>query len=221
MIKPQKNLSVLFDLDGTLLDTAKDFVDIVNTVRAELKKAPISYETLHQYLYGESDGMVEFGVEIKKTNNAFLPVKERLLALYKENSTKHTDFFPGIKTVLNYLDSNQVSWGIVTNKPEKFMGEITRHFHFDKKAKCIVAGDTLSTKKPDPAPLLYACEIANMDPAQTIYIGDAETDIIAARAAGMKSIAVTYGYHGPHTDPTRWKSDYIAEKPLDILQYLV
>lgn len=209
--------NILFDLDGTLLDTAQDFITVINVMREQKNKLPLKFEDFRKHAYGESNTMVSFGFDMPIDHPEFSSLKTEFLNLYKHHNTKKTRYFSGMPTVLNYLDSHHIPWGIVTNKPAVLMESITTHFNFDKRARCIVAGDTLSKQKPDPAPLLHACKLAQLDPENTIYVGDMNTDVIAARAAGMKSVAVTYGYHKPGDDPADWAADFTVQSPMDIL----
>lgn len=213
--------AVLFDLDGTLLDTARDFAFVINLMRTKLKKPVIPFDVFRQYAYGESNLMVSFAFEMSTNHPEFNALKDEFLKMYQQNCTQNTCYFEGMTTLLDYLDNQLIPWGIVTSKPSWLMEPITAHFKFNERAKCIVMGDTLLLKKPDPAPLLHACCLADFSPERTCYIGDSETDVIAARAAGMPSIAVTYGYHKPDSNPRSWHADFVVDGPLDILELLI
>jgi len=212
--------AILFDLDGTLLDTARDFAFAINVMRKKRNQPTIPFDVFRQHVHGESSAMVSFAFEMHDTHPEFTALKHEFLITYHQNSTENTCYFPGMAQLLAQLDQQQIPWGIVTNKPGWLMEPITTHFELNQRAQCIVTGDTLSRKKPDPAPLLHACQLAGFEPKNTWYVGDSETDIIAARAAGMRSVAVTYGYHKPTSDPTTWQANFIAQTPLDIVALL-
>lgn len=212
--------AILFDLDGTLLDTARDFAYAINLILARSRKPALDFNLFRKEVHGESRRMISFAFNIEESDPKFEAIRENFLRTYNKNSTRHTIFFPGVKLVLETLDAKKIPWGIVTSKPTWLTKSVLKHFELDKRAKCIVMGDTLEKIKPDPTPLLYACKKMLVAPEDTIYVGDLKTDIIAAKAAGMKSIAVTYGYHPPGTNFQEWGADFIAHTPLEILNCL-
>lgn len=212
--------AIFFDLDGTLLDTAQDFAYAINLLLADKKKSAIDFDLFRQEVYGESKKMISFAFNIKETHPAFESIKQVFLETYYKNCTKKTVYFPGMDILIDSLDAKKIPWGIVTNKPSWLTTPIANHFGFDKRAICVISGDTLPTCKPHPEPLLHACKKAMVLPQQAIYIGDNETDIIAAKNAGMRSIAVTYGYHPPNTNFETWNADWIAQSAQEIAQWL-
>lgn len=212
--------ALFFDLDGTLLDTARDFAYAINLLLARDKKPPLNFDLFRKEVYGESRRMISFAYNIEETHPEFETIRQDFLHAYHQNCTENTVLFPGMAVLLNALDANQIPWGIITNKPTWLAEPIIKHFEFDKRAASIVMGDTLSKVKPDPAPLLFACEKAFVLPENAIYVGDLQTDIIAAKAAGMKSVGVTYGYHPPQTDFTSWNADFIAHSPDQIIGWM-
>lgn len=209
-----------FDLDGTLLDTARDFAFAINLMLAKRNKPLINFDLFREHVYGESRKMVSFAFNLKETDPDFEPIRQEFLHTYHQNCVKKTVIFPGMESLIQKLDQDNIPWGIVTSKPTWLAQPVIAHFEFDKRAVSIVMGDTLTKVKPDPAPLLHACEQANILPHHAVYVGDLETDIIAAKAAGMKSVAVTHGYHPTKTDLEKWGADLIAHKPLEIAQWL-
>ena len=212
--------ALFFDLDGTLLDTARDFAYAINLLLARDQKPPLNFDLFRQEVYGESRRMISFAYDMEDTHPEFEKIRQDFLHTYHQNCTQHTVFFPGIELLLDSLDAKNIPWGIVTSKPTWLSEPIIKHFEFDKRAAIIVMGDTLTTVKPDPAPLLYACEKALVLPENAIYVGDLQTDIIAAKAAGMKSVGVTYGYHPPKTDFSKWDADFIAHSPEEIARWM-
>ncbi|MCX7126010.1 MAG: HAD-IA family hydrolase [Gammaproteobacteria bacterium] len=212
--------AVFFDLDGTLLDTARDFAYSINLLLAEKNKQPVNFDLFRKAVYGESKKMVSFAFNIDEKNPEFKFIQDEFLATYYDNCTKKTVYFPGMELLIDTLDAKKIPWGIVTNKPTWLTTPISKHFEFDKRAVCVISGDTLTKSKPHPAPLHFACEQAAILPENAVYIGDNESDIIAARAAGMKSVGVTFGYHPPQTDFSKWNADLIADKAEEILPWL-
>ena len=212
--------AIFFDLDGTLLDTAQDFAHSINLLLAEKNKAPVDFNLFRKEVYGESRRMISFAFNIDEHHPEFKYIQDEFLSTYYANCTQKTAFFPGMESVIDSLDAKKIPWGVVTNKPTWLTKRIAQHFEFDKRAVCVISGDTLLESKPHPAPLHLACQHANVNPAQAVYIGDNETDIIAAKAAGMKSIAVTFGYHPPHTDFSAWQADFIVHSGHELAQWL-
>ena len=212
--------AIFFDLDGTLLDTARDFAYAINLLLAREKKPALNFDLFRKEVHGESRRMISFAFGIEESFPEFENIRQDFLHTYHENCTKHTIFFPGMELLLDSLDAKNIPWGIITSKPTWLTTPIIKHFGLDKRAACIVMGDTLTKVKPDPAPLLYACEHAAITPENAVYIGDLQTDVIAAKAAGMKSVGVTYGYPPPETDFSQWNADFIAQSPEEILEWI-
>lgn len=212
--------ALFFDLDGTLLDTARDFAYAIDLMLAKRHQPPVNFHAFRERVYGESRKMVSFAFNIDESHPDFEMIRQEFLHTYHQNCAEKTVFFPGMELLLEKLDAENIPWGIVTSKPTWLAQPVLTHFKLDQRASSIVMGDTLTTVKPDPAPLFYACEKASILPKNAAYVGDLETDIIAARSAGMKSIGVTYGYHPPHTDFKKWQADLIAHKPLEISRWL-
>lgn len=212
--------ALFFDLDGTLLDTARDFAYAINLLLARKKKLPLNFDLFRNEVHGESKRMISFAFNMDESHPEFETIRHDFLQTYHQNCTQHTVFFPGMELLLDRLDAKNIPWGIVTSKPTWLTEPVVKHFELDVRAKCIVMGDSLAKIKPDPAPLLHACECAMVKPNNAVYIGDLKTDMIAAKAAGMKSIAVTYGYHPPETDFAEWGADLIVDSPEEIAAWL-
>lgn len=212
--------AIFFDLDGTLLDTARDFAYAINLLLQREKKPALNFDLFRDVVHGESKRMIAFAFNMSESNPEFEKIRQDFLQTYYQNCTQHTVLFPGMELLLDSLDAKKIPWGIVTSKPTWLTEPILKHFELDKRAACIVMGDTISKIKPDPAPLFYACERTIIAPENAIYVGDLETDIIAAKAAGMKSIGVTYGYHPPKTDFSKWNADFIAHSPTEISEWI-
>ena len=209
--------AVFFDLDGTLLDTAQDFAYAINLILAKRNQPAVDFHSFRKEVYGESKRMIAYAFGLAETDPQFEIIREQFLQTYHLNCTQKTVFFDGMPELLDTLDAKNILWGIITSKPTWLTEPILKHFELDKRAACIVTGDMLTKVKPDPLPLLYACEKIGMKPENSAYVGDLESDMVAAKAAGMKSIGVTYGYHPPNTIFSNWKADFIAHRASDIL----
>lgn len=212
--------AIFFDLDGTLLDTARDFAYAINLLLTKAEKPPLNFDLFRNELHGESKRMVSFAFNMTETHPDFERLRKDFLHTYHANCTQKTVFFPGMEALLNALDAKKIPWGIVTSKPTWLTTPIVEYFGLHERAVSIVMGDTLSTVKPDPAPLLYACQQAGIEPTQAIYVGDLETDVMAAKAAGMKSVGVTHGYHPPETQFSAWQADLVVDHPNEILPWM-
>lgn len=212
--------AVFFDLDGTLLDTAPDFFLTLNKILSERNKPTLQYDSFKQHVYGNSDVMVSYAFGIKKTHPDFQALRQEFITRYEAHCTEHTNYFPGMSLLLEKLDTKKIPWGIITNKPTNLTTLVLSHFNLDQRAAVIICGDTLSFKKPHPAPLLHACEKTHVKPNRAVYIGDLETDVQSARAAFMKSVIVAFGYHAPHAPIQKWGADFIANTTEDVMKWL-
>lgn len=212
--------TLLFDLDGTLLDTAPDLAFAVNQVLASHGKPAIELEAFRFLVHGGSRTIIEGTFHINPDHPNFSKIKQAFFQSYYDNIAKQTQLFPGVAEVLNYLDQNQITWGIVTNKPMWLTEPLLKHFKLYDRAQCIVGGDSLAQAKPHPAPLLHACQLIQKSPQHCVYIGDTELDMIAAKAAGMRTIAALYGYKSKTCIPQNWNADCLITSPLEILDWL-
>lgn len=201
--------AVFFDLDGTLVDTAPDMVAVLQFVQQQHGVEPVDYELARSNVSNGAVGLLSIGfpgVAVELGDELHMQYLER----YAETICVDSEVFSGLQRMLDTLDDNDFPWGIVTNKPEQLTIPLLTHLGIAERASCIVSGDTLAVRKPDPAPLLLACELAGVDPYSSIYVGDAERDIEAGRRAGMATIAASYGYVTEEDDPREWDADVIA-----------
>lgn len=212
--------SVFFDLDGTLLDTAPDLFATVNYVLAQYDRPPVEYQAFRPSISGGTKCMIQFAFNINDQDINYSAIREQLLQHYREHIAEKTELFPGMPQFLEYLEKRKILWGVVTNKPKALTHPLMDHFKLTARCAAIVSGDTLKTAKPNPEPLLYACQLANADAKNSIYIGDTESDIIAAKAAKMASIAVTYGYCENQNLPYTWDADYVANHSDELIDWL-
>ena len=211
--------ALLLDLDGTLLDTARDMGAAINELRRQEGREALPFESIRPQVSHGGAALVRLGF-------AGLPAEEseklrlRFLDIYRGALAVHTRLFAGYEEVLDALDAAGVPFGIVTNKPGWLTAPLLNALDLDRRLACVVAGDTLPQRKPHPAPLLHAAALAGLDPHACVYVGDAERDIIAGRAAGMQTVAVRFGYLAPGEDPAAWGPDGIAERPADLLAWI-
>jgi N-acetyl-D-muramate 6-phosphate phosphatase len=210
---------VLFDLDGTLIDTAPDMIDSLNQLRAEESLAPLPYALARTQVSHGSTGLVRLAFAGADPVR-FEQLRERFLALYNERVARDTQLFDGAVEVLEAIESTQRRWGIVTNKPTFLTTPLLKAIGIGLRAGCVIAGDTLPERKPHPAPLLHAANLLGLQSQECLYIGDAERDIQSARAAGMPVLLATYGYLGPDDAPQSWGADGEIGSLRDLLAWL-
>ena len=212
-----KHQAIFFDLDGTLLDTAPDLYTAMLATLSEMGRDLISFEVFRPHVHTGTTSMIKGSLHIEESDPLFPSIRQIFLDHYQSMLHRETDFFPGMASVLAYLDEQHIPWGIVTNKPSFLTNPLLASFGLDKRSQCIISGDTLPEKKPHPSPLLHACKLTAVSPEKAVYIGDTPSDVVAAKAAGMGAIAVVYGYHDPNSQPESWGADHLIEEPLKLL----
>ncbi len=212
--------AVLFDLDGTLLDTGLDLWHAMNATLKKYDKTPIDYSYFRQSITHGAAGMIKQSFELNEKDTDFETIRLQFLDEYENILAHHTELFDGMETLLNFLDQQQLPWGIVTNKSTRFTLPLLEKMNLDQRAHCIVTGDTLEHMKPHPAPLLHACKLINKQPKRTLYIGDYKTDVEACRAANMPHIIVSYGYFSVDEHPDQWEADHIVDHADEIVNWL-
>lgn len=211
---------VLFDLDGTLVDTAPDLGGALNRVIEERGFAPLPAATIRPHVSRGGRGLTELGYshyDLGADRNAVLG---RLLEVYQTQLCVDSALFPGMPEVLAALESRAMPWGIVTNKRTSLAAPLLEALALSDRAACVVCGDTAAHPKPHPAPLLHAAELVGRPPQRCLYVGDDVRDVQAARAAGMPVVAAGYGYLGPEGDASGWGADSIIDRPLDLIACL-
>lgn len=211
--------AVLFDLDGTLLDTAPDMIFALNQLRAEQDRPALPYELARTKVSHGSSGLVKLAFP-ELEGDAFERLRNRFLELYDRRLAIDTALFAGFEEVLATLEARALRWGIVTNKPAFLTNPLLSALGLDRRAGCVVSGDTLPQRKPHPAPLLHAASQLQLAPGQCVYVGDAERDVQSARAAGMPVLVARYGYLGPEDDPDAWQADAHIDSPTGVLDWL-
>ncbi len=210
---------MLFDFDGTLADTAPDLAAAVNRMRSENGEPPLPLERLRPFASAGARGLVYAAFGIKPEDAEFASLRETFLEFYAEQVCERTRLFPGMSELLRELKSRDIRWGIVTNKATRFTERIV--VALDLVPDCVVCGDTTAHLKPHPAPMLHAAQQLELPCADCCYLGDDLRDMQAARAAGMRAIAVEWGYHHPENGaPGTWQAEVVIAHPLDLIAHL-
>ncbi len=212
--------TVLFDLDGTLLDTAPDLAFALNAVLVEEKREPLPIAQIRPYVSHGGKTLIKNGFKLSDHDPAIEPLLKRFLAIYKAHLVDKTCLFEGMAEVLASLERRKILWGIVTNKSAWLTDPLLQQLGLTSRSVCNISGDTLPQHKPDPAPLLYACQLAQSTPDKCIYVGDASRDIEAGTRAGMRTLVALYGYIDPQEIPAQWGATGMIQKPLDLLSWV-
>jgi len=212
--------TILFDLDGTLLDTAPDLADALNTVLVENQRSPLPLDDIRPAVSHGGIALVRLGFNMESSDPAFESLRERLLEVYRENISRRTRPFPGISELLETIEQRGLNWGIVTNKPGWLTEPLLQDLDLFNRAACVVSGDTLDERKPHPAPMLHASRLANSRPEQCVYIGDAQRDIEAGNNAGMQTLVALFGYLQNEDEPHTWNANSMIEHPQDLLAWM-
>jgi phosphoglycolate phosphatase len=212
--RPLEVRAVLFDLDGTLADTAGDLAGAVNRIRADRDLPPLAVSLLRPHASDGTRGMLDAGLGVRRGHPDFDALKEAFLNYYQSALCEHTRLFPDAERVLGEIEQRGLRWGVVTNKAARFTLPLLDGLDLARRAATIVCGDTTAQPKPHPAPLLHAAAALDLDASVCVYVGDAERDVQAARAAAMKAIVASYGYIHVDARPESWAPDgFIASLP--------
>ena len=210
---------VLFDLDGTLLDTAVDMAGALNDLRIEEGLSPLPFATIRPHASHGSTAMVQIGFGLPP-GASFEAMRQRFLDRYAARIALETRLFPGGEALLLALEVAGLKWGVVTNKPAYLTDPLMAAMDLTPRAACIVSGDTLPQRKPHPAPLLHGAAQAGLDPAACVYVGDAERDVQAALAAGMTALVAHFGYLADTDRPDTWGAHGSVHSMADIATWL-
>lgn len=212
--------TVLFDLDGTLLDTAPDLGAALNRLLADMGRAPLPLEQIRPHVSHGARALLRLGLGLEPGDPGYDDHRARLLDHYVNDIATHSRLFPGMEQVLEHMAAHGITWGVVTNKPGWLTGPLMDALDLTRHAACIVSGDTTAHPKPHPAPLLHACRTAGTPPARCLFVGDAERDLVAGRAAGIPTLVALFGYIDAGESPHTWGADGYLEGPLDLLRWL-
>jgi len=212
---------VLFDLDGTLLDTAPDLAAALNHVRTQQGLPRLSFAQIRPHVSHGSAALIKIGGDAPQSGENFAAFQQALLQVYAANVACETRLFEGMDLVLQELERRSRPWGVVTNKPRSLTTPLMRQLGLDRRAKIIVSGDTIAQKKPHPAPLLLAAGALGVAPHRCLYVGDAERDIVAGKAAGMQTVTALYGYIAENEFPEKWDADATISCAADLIPMLL
>jgi len=211
---------ILFDLDGTLVDTAHDLGYALNLQRERHGMAVLPLDVIRPYASHGSRGLLAVGFGLSPEDEGFELMREEYLALYDQVLTRKPVLFEGVAELLDMLDKRTMPWGVVTNKPRRFTQPLLQNIGLLERAACVVSGDDAARPKPHPDTLFLACEQAGVSPEKCWYVGDAERDIQAGKAAGMQTVVALYGYLGEDDRPAEWGADIAVNSPLELLELL-
>jgi len=211
---------VLFDLDGTLLDTAPDLAAALNAARSLRALAPLPFSAIRPSVSHGSFALARIGCDFDEGSEAFERFRLDLLESYAANVARESSLFDGMDELLGRLESIGIPWGIVTNKPEYLTAPLLHALDLTERAAVVICGDTAPNKKPHPEPLLLAASRINARPERCVYIGDAERDIVAGKAAGMTTVVALYGYIGTCDAPLEWGADAAINHPRELPVWL-
>lgn len=211
---------VFFDLDGTLADTAPDLVAATNKLLLARNLDPKPYEFLRPYASAGARGLLEGAFGIGTDHPDFITLRDEFFSNYENALLVDSKLFDDIDRLLDQMDQAKLPWGIVTNKSQRFTNPLVELMGLNQRSISTVSGDTTPHSKPHPEPILHAAKLANIDPTKSLYVGDDIRDVIAGKAAGMKTVAAAYGYCGCKEAPQDWGADYLIHTPLELLKII-
>lgn len=223
MPSPNKQSTIrgmLFDLDGTLADTAPDMASALNSLRQENHLGSLDYANVRNHVSHGSAAMIRVGFGDDLPPAQFEALRTRFLEIYAASLAKETHLFHGMPEILSALEERGILWGIVTNKPGFLSTPLIEALGLSTRTACLISGDHLPLRKPDPAPLRYAAQSIALASHHCCYLGDAERDIQAGRAAGMQTLVAGWGYIDSQEQPQHWGADGILNSPQELLQWL-
>lgn len=211
---------VFFDLDGTLADTAPDLVAATNKLLTVRNLDPKPYEFLRPYASAGARGLLEGAFGIDADHPDFISLRDEFFSNYEKALLVESKLFEDIDHLLDQMDQAKLPWGIVTNKSQRFTNPLVELMGLHERSVSTVSGDTTPHSKPHPEPILHAAKLANIDPTKSLYVGDDIRDVIAGKAAGMKTVAAAYGYCGCKEPPEAWGADYLINTPLELVKII-
>ncbi len=211
--------AVLFDLDGTLLDTAPDMVAALNALRVLEGQPPLPFGHLRAWVSHGAAGLVKTAFPDAEEPRA-ADLRRRFVEIYRTRIAEETRLFAGMERVLDELRRRRLQAGVVTNKPGWLTEPLLKALDLEARFACVVSGDTVAERKPHPLPMLHAARLAGVEPGDCLYVGDAERDVVAAHAAGMTALVATYGYLGEQEDWSAWGGDGALARPEDLLAWI-
>ncbi|MBQ25062.1 HAD-IA family hydrolase [Alcanivorax sp.] len=216
----EKLEAVYFDLDGTLIDTAPDFYTVLNALLKKHGRPEVTYSAVRANVSNGARALTELGFGVGPGDASFAPLLDELLNAYEQHLAVDTVLFPGLAEVLDWLDTQQLPWGIVTNKPARFTGPVLEGLDLHQRVGPVICPDHVKQRKPDPEGLLIAARDDNVSPANCLYVGDHLRDIQAGQNAGMETAVAAFGYIDADDDPRDWQADYYLEQGSELLPLL-
>jgi phosphoglycolate phosphatase len=212
--------AVLFDMDGTLLDTAPDFIAVAQAMRVSRGLAPVPAQQVRDVVSGGARAMVLSAFDVDPLSNEFEQLRLEFLARYQEHCAVHSHLYDGMAELLDEIERSNLLWGVVTNKPLRFAAPIMQQLGLASRSAVLVCPDHVARSKPDPEPMLLACRQLDLDPSAVLFVGDDLRDIESGRAAGSRTAAVRYGYIHPEDNPSNWGADVVVDHPLELREVL-
>ena len=212
--------TVLFDLDGTLIDTAPDMANALNILLSEENCDQLSFEQIRPVVSNGSVALVNLGFPQINNEAELERLKKRYLQIYEDNLCVDSGLFNGMDELIQHIESSEMKWGVVTNKPGWLTDPLMQQLNLFERAACVISGDTTANRKPHPEPMHLACKLANSDVESCIYIGDARRDIEAGNNAGMQTVIANYGYIGDWENTDDWGADFVEDTPSEVLKLL-
>ncbi|MDX1754756.1 MAG: phosphoglycolate phosphatase [Marinobacter sp.] len=212
--------AVLFDLDGTLIDTAPDFIRCLNKLRVQRGLGALPPEHIRPSVSNGARAMIEVGFGLVPEDPDYQEYHTAFLDLYEAGVAEETQLFPGMAELLDWLEETAIPWGIVTNKPERFTTPLLHALQLDERCAAVICPDHVAQRKPHPESLMLACKQIGVDAASGIYVGDHRRDIEAGRNAGMTTIAVRYGYIEHPEEVDSWQADLVADTVSDLTKLI-
>lgn len=212
--------TVLFDLDGTLIDTAPDMANALNILLTEEGYKELSFEVIRPVVSNGSAALVQLGFPEIDDTGTVDRLKKRYLNIYEDKLCVDSVLFPGMLNLIDTIEQLDMNWGVVTNKPGWLTDPLMQQIGLAERAACIISGDTTENRKPHPEPMYLACKMANSSTENCMYIGDAKRDIQAGHNAGMQTVVANYGYIGEWENIEDWGADYTIEAPADVLKLI-
>lgn len=204
---------ILFDLDGTLVDTAPDFIVVLNAMRRDRGLDPLPDAKIRAVVSNGARALVTLGFALIPGDTGFDELNAELRERYAGHLAVYSRLFPGMASLLTAIEAHNVPWGIVTNKPSIYTKPLLRALGLDTRAASVVCADQVTHTKPHPEPMFRACTEMRIEPAQAVYVGDHDRDIAAGRNAGMATVVAAWGYLDAHENPADWRPDFIAASP--------
>lgn len=212
--------AVLFDMDGTLLDTAPDFIAVAQAMRIARGLEPVPDQQIRDVVSGGARAMVLGAFDVDPMSDEFEALRLEFLARYQEHCAVNSRLYDGMAELLDEIERSNLRWGVVTNKPLRFAEPIMQQLGLASRSAVLVCPDHVTNSKPDPEPMILACKQLDLDPSAVLFVGDDLRDIESGRAAGSRTAAVRYGYIHPQDNPSNWGADVVVDHPLDLRQVL-